>query len=94
MSRRVSIELSLDELAEELSQWSYDDLMELLKTVDEKKSEWDFIVQIKKWADAEHRKMALEELEDKALREERCQRSAEYPDLSFHTDPHMGCVLR
>lgn len=91
---RVSIELSLDQLAEELSSWSYEDLLELLKTVDEKKSEWDFISHIKKWVDVEHRKMVLEELETKAEREERCQRSAEYPDLHYHVDPHRGCVLR
>ena len=91
---RVNIELSIDQLAEELSRWSYKDLMELLKTVDEKKSEWDFIVKIKEWADVEHRKMAAEELEDKALREEKCQVSAQYPDLRFHVDPHRGCVLR
>jgi hypothetical protein len=94
MSNRVNIELSTDQLAEELSRWSYEDLMELLKTVDEKKSEWDFVVKIKAWADGEHKKMAAEELEDKALREEKCQRSAEYPDLHFHVDPHRGCVLR
>lgn len=94
MSNRVSIELSTDQLAEELSRWSYDDLMELLKTVDEKKSEWDFVVKIKEWADVEHKKMAAEELEDKALREERCQTSAEYPDLHFHVDPHRNCILR
>lgn len=94
MSRRVSIELSMGELAKELADWDYDDLMELLKEIDETKSEWDFVVRIKAWADAEHKKMAQEELEDKALREDRCQKSAEYPDLSYHVSPHKGCILR
>lgn len=90
----VSIRLDLDSLGRELADWDYEDLMELLKVVDETKSEWDFIVKIKEWADAEHRKMIAEELETKAEREDRCQRSAEYPDLHHHVDPHKGCILR
>ncbi len=91
---RVTLELSLDALARELADWDYDDLMELLKTIDEAKSEWDLIAKIKEWVDIEHRKMVKEELEIKAEREDRCQRSAEYPDLHHHVSPHRGCVLR
>lgn len=90
----VSIELSLDQLADELSSWSYEDLLELLKTVDERKSEWDFISHIKSWVDVEHRKMVQEETEDKAEREDRCTRSKVYPDIWVHVSPHKGCILR
>ncbi len=90
----VSIRLDLDSLGRELADWSYEDLMELLKVIDETKSEWDFIAKIKEWVDIEHRKMIREEMETKAEREEKCQRSAEYPDIHVHVSPHRGCILR
>lgn len=90
----IEIELNADNLAEQISGWSNEDVLEFIKKIDKHKAEWDFISLLKPWVDAEHKKMALEELEDKANREDRCQRSAEYPDLHYHVNPHKGCILR
>ncbi len=90
----VSIELDDDTLANALADLTNDEILEILKKVDTRKSEWDFITTLYPWMAGEHRKMVAEELEDKANREERCQRSAEYPDIHHHVDPHRGCILR
>lgn len=91
---RANIEIDLDTLAESIAEWDNEDVLKLIKRVDELKSEWDFVEILRPWVEGEHRKMVKEELEDKAHREQRCQKSAEYPDLSFHTSPHKGCILR
>jgi hypothetical protein len=91
---RVEIELDANNLAEQVSRWSNEDVLEFIKKVDQHKGEWDLISLLKPWVDGEHRKMAEEELEDKAKREDKCQRSAEYPDLQHHVSPHKGCILR
>ncbi len=93
-SRTIEIELSLGQISDQLSRWSYDDLLELIKEIDEKKGEWDFVAQLKPWVDGQHRQMIQEETEEKAEREEKCQRSAEYPDIWVHVSPHRGCILR
>jgi len=91
---KITLEYDLDSLARELADWSYEDLMELITVIDETKGEWDFIAKLKPWVDEQHRKMVQEETEGLAERTEKCQRSAEYPDIWVHVSPHRGCVLR
>lgn len=88
---RVQIELSREELARQVADWSNEEVLEFLKDVDTHKAEWDFISTLKPWVDGEHRKMVREELEDKARREDTCQ-SAE--GLMVHVSPHKGCIIR
>lgn len=90
----IELEFDLDSLAREVARWSYEDLLEFIKVIDETKGEWDFIAKLKPWVDAQHRAMIQEETEAKAECEEKCQRSAEYPDIWVHVSPHRGCVLR
>jgi hypothetical protein len=91
---KVTMEFDLDTLARELADWSYEDLMELIKVIDETKSEWEFISLLKPWVDGEYRKMVQEETRDKADREGRCQRDPQNLGIWVHVDPHVGCVLR
>jgi hypothetical protein len=90
----VEVQLDADNLAEQIAGWSNEDVLEFIKKIDTHKSEWDFISVLKPWVDAEHYKMVQEETADKAKREDKCQRSAEYPDIWVHVSPHKGCILR
>lgn len=90
----VEIQLDADNLAEQIAGWTNQDVLDFIKKIDKHKGEWDLIALLKPWVDAEHRTMVREELEAKAEREDKCQRSSEYSDIWIHVSPHKGCVLR
>jgi hypothetical protein len=94
MPRDVEISVPYPALVETLAGLDTDQLLELIKDVEDHFCEWELIVQLKAWVDRRHKVLAQEEAEEQSRREDRCIRSAEYEDIWVHTSPHKGCVLR
>jgi hypothetical protein len=94
MPRDLDISIPYSSLVETLAGLGTEELLELIKDVEDHFCEWELIVQLKAWVDRRHKVLAKEEAEEQSQREDRCIRSAEYEDIWVHTSPHKGCVLR
>lgn len=92
--RDLDISIPYASLVETLAGLGTEELLELIKDVEDHFCEWELIVQLKAWVDRRHRFLAKEEAEELSRREDRCVRSAEYDDIWIHTDPHKKCMLR
>lgn len=94
LPRDLDISIPYSSLVETLAGLDTDQLLELIKDVEDHFCEWELIVQLKTWVDRRHKVLAKEEAEEQSEREGRCIRSAAYEDIWVHTSPHKGCVLR
>jgi hypothetical protein len=81
-----------EDLADDLSSWRPHQILRLVKGIDERMGEWDLVLELKAWADAEAAKHTQEVAED-AARRGLCH-PLPLSEKTVHQTPHKGCVLR
>lgn len=94
MPRDLDISIPYASVVETLAGLNTEELLGLIKDVEDRFCEWELIVQLKEWVDRRHKVLAQEKAEEQSQREDRCIRSSAYEDIWVHTSPHKDCVLR
>jgi hypothetical protein len=90
---RIELEpIDLEDVAADLSRWRPEEVIELIKKIDQHMSDWTLIMDLKPWIDEQAKVYAQEEAD------ERREQGKCYVDpgsgQQVHQTPHVGCILR
>lgn len=90
---RIELEpVDLEDVAADLSRWRPEQVIELIKKIDEHMAAWDLVMGLKPWIDEQAKVYAQEEALER--REQgKCYVDPE-TEQQVHQSPHKGCILR